>query len=64
MKLVLTFGDPKQKEAFGGIPSSRTRVICHVDDNICNGGIIINNPHTTYKEDVPDAAAWVAGQVA
>ncbi|KAI9147366.1 Cutinase [Paramyrothecium foliicola] len=59
---LLTFGDPKQKKSFGSIPASRTRVICHADDNICNGGFIINEPHTTYQTDVPDAAAWVAAR--
>ncbi|KAF4437810.1 cutinase [Fusarium austroafricanum] len=60
---AITFGDPKQREAFGTIPSSRTRVICRSGDNICDGGIIITPAHSQYQQDAPAAADWVAAHV-
>ncbi|KAI6783468.1 uncharacterized protein J7T54_005497 [Emericellopsis cladophorae] len=60
---VLTFGDPKQNQPFGSIPSSRTRVICRAGDTICAGSIIPNGAHTRYQENAADAAAWVAARV-
>ncbi|KAL2214515.1 cutinase [Sarocladium strictum] len=60
---AVTFGDPKQRQAFGTIPSSRTRIFCRSGDNICDGGIIITPAHTQYQQDAPAAADWVAARV-
>ncbi|RGP78906.1 cutinase [Fusarium longipes] len=60
---AVTFGDPKQNEAFGTIPSSRTRVYCRSGDNICTGGIIITPAHSQYQQDAPAAAQWIAARV-
>lgn len=60
---VVTFGDPKQNQPFGSIPSSRTRVFCRAGDNICAGGIIITPAHSQYQQDAPAAATWVAARV-
>ncbi|KAL4728273.1 hypothetical protein ACLX1H_005015 [Fusarium chlamydosporum] len=57
---AVTFGDPKQSQPFGSIPSSRTRVYCRSGDNICDGGIIITPAHSQYQQDAPAAAAWIA----
>ncbi|RGP73999.1 cutinase [Fusarium sporotrichioides] len=60
---ALTFGDPKRSEAFGTIPSSRTRVICRSGDGICEGTIIVTPAHTQYQQDAPAAAEWIAARV-
>jgi cutinase len=60
---VVVFGDPKQGQSFGSVPTSKTLTICHSGDNICEGGINITPAHTTYQKDAPTAAAFVAGKV-
>ncbi|EYB22353.1 hypothetical protein SNK03_009238 [Fusarium graminearum] len=60
---AVTFGDPKQKQAFGTIPSSRTRIFCRAGDNICDGGIIVTPAHSQYQQDAPAAAEWIAARV-
>ncbi|KAM0372815.1 hypothetical protein ACHAPY_009418 [Fusarium culmorum] len=59
---AVTFGDPKQKQAFGTIPSSRTRIFCRAGDNICDGGIIVTPAHSQYQQDAPAAAEWIAAR--
>ncbi|KAI6369768.1 hypothetical protein MCOR25_004395, partial [Pyricularia grisea] len=61
---VLTLGDPYQKRTLANIPASKWRVICHEGDNICAGGIIVNDPHKNYQLDAQDAASWIASMVA
>ncbi|KAF2706626.1 carbohydrate esterase family 5 protein [Pleomassaria siparia CBS 279.74] len=60
---VLVFGDPKNGTAFGSITASKTKVICHSGDNICEGGIIVTAAHLNYQNDAPAAATFVAGKV-
>ncbi|EJT69761.1 hypothetical protein GGTG_12644 [Gaeumannomyces tritici R3-111a-1] len=60
---VLTLGDPFMKRTLANIPASKHRVICHDGDNICEGGIIVNDKHTNYQEDAGDAALWMMSRV-
>ncbi|CEI39834.1 unnamed protein product [Fusarium venenatum] len=60
---AVTFGDPKRNQAFGTIPSARTRVFCRAGDNICDGGIIVTPAHSQYQQDAPAAAEWIAARV-
>jgi cutinase len=60
---AVTFGDPKQRQAFGTIPSARTKVFCRSGDNICDGGVIITPAHSQYQQDAPAAADWIAARV-
>ncbi|KAF5672295.1 cutinase [Fusarium heterosporum] len=60
---AVTFGDPKQSQPFGTIPSLRTRVYCRSGDNICEGGIVITPAHSQYQQDAPAAADWIAARV-
>ena len=43
--LVVLFGDPKNGTAVGSVPASKTLVVCHKGDNICEHGIIVSDPH-------------------
>lgn len=45
---VLVFGDPNNGSAFGTIPSSKTKVICHPLDGICLHTAIVDADHLTY----------------
>jgi cutinase len=42
---------------------SKTLVICHNGDNICDNGIIVIGEHRNYEKDAPQAAAFVASKV-
>ncbi|EMD59519.1 hypothetical protein GGP41_004440 [Bipolaris sorokiniana] len=60
---VVTFGDADRDESFGVVPASKTLIICHEGDNICDNGIIITPQHGNYEQDAPQAAAFVAARV-
>ena len=62
MNLVVIFGDPDNGDAVGKIPASKVKIICHVGDNICQGGALILAPHLTYGQDAQAAAAFVKAQ--
>ncbi|KAI9054449.1 hypothetical protein LZ554_001611 [Drepanopeziza brunnea f. sp. 'monogermtubi'] len=61
---AITFGDPKNGEAFGQIPPSRTKIFCNEGDYICEDSIIITDKHSTYEHDAPAAAEFVLQQAA
>ncbi|KAF5392797.1 hypothetical protein D9757_001038 [Collybiopsis confluens] len=60
---VVIFGDPDDGQAVTGISSSKVDVICHIGDNICQGGDLVLPPHLTYQVDTPAAAAFIAARV-
>ncbi|KAH8728396.1 cutinase-domain-containing protein [Phaeosphaeriaceae sp. PMI808] len=60
---VVTFGDADRDEDFGSIPTSKTLIICHDGDNICENGIIVTAEHRNYEIDAPAAAAFVVSKV-
>ncbi|KAF3766032.1 family 5 carbohydrate esterase [Cryphonectria parasitica EP155] len=57
---VVTFGDPDSNSTIAGIDSSKVKVICHDDDDICQFGDILGPTHFTYAKDTPAAASLVA----
>ncbi|CAG8976176.1 hypothetical protein HYALB_00010434 [Hymenoscyphus albidus] len=57
---VVIFGDPLNGKAVGSIPASKTKIICHNGDNICEGGSQIRQAHLTYRNDAGAAAQFVA----
>ncbi|KAJ7213908.1 cutinase, partial [Mycena pura] len=59
IKAAVIFGDPDNGQAVSGISSSRTDIICHTGDDICEGGDIVLEPHLTYGTDTPAAAAFI-----
>ncbi|KAK8862062.1 hypothetical protein PGQ11_008297 [Apiospora arundinis] len=56
---AVIFGDPDNGQAVQGV--SKTKVICHAGDNICQGGSLILQPHLTYGQDANMAAQFAAG---
>ncbi|KAF7302113.1 Carbohydrate esterase family 5 protein [Mycena indigotica] len=63
VKAAVIFGDPDNGQAVAGIDAANTKVICHVGDNICQGGSLILPPHLTYGQDARSAAAFIASRV-
>ncbi|KAH9234518.1 carbohydrate esterase family 5 protein, partial [Colletotrichum gloeosporioides 23] len=55
---VVIFGDPLNGQAVQGVDASRTKVICHNGDNICEGGNQIRRAHLTYGNDADEAATF------
>ncbi|PQE15609.1 cutinase protein [Rutstroemia sp. NJR-2017a BBW] len=56
---AVIFGDPDNGQAVQGIAASKTDIICHFGDNICQGGSMILYPHLTYGMDVGSAASFI-----
>lgn len=57
---VVIFGDPNNGQAVTNA-ESKTLVICHAGDNICDGGDLILVEHLTYSKDAAQAATFAAG---
>ncbi|OJJ50761.1 hypothetical protein ASPZODRAFT_255140 [Penicilliopsis zonata CBS 506.65] len=55
---VLLFGDPDDGQALSNVASSKVDTFCHVDDDICDDGVLILPAHLTYAENVAAAAAF------
>lgn len=58
---VVIFGDPLSDTPVTGA-ASKTKVLCHFGDNICDGGDLVLPMHLTYAVDAHDAAAFVVTQ--
>ncbi|PBP21891.1 alpha/beta-Hydrolase [Diplocarpon rosae] len=61
---VVVFGDPKSGTAVGTVPASKTLIVCHDGDNICEGGVFTGDVHGNYSNDAPEAAQFVVKQAA
>ncbi|KAJ3085553.1 hypothetical protein HK100_009011 [Physocladia obscura] len=57
---AVIFGDPDNGTAVANVPASKTLVVCHPTDNICQHGDLILPAHLDYEMDVPNAAKFVA----
>ncbi|GKT56441.1 carbohydrate esterase family 5 protein [Colletotrichum tofieldiae] len=60
---VVIFGDPLNGQPVQGVDASRTKIICHNGDNICEGGNQIRRAHLTYGNDAPEAAQFAASMM-
>ncbi|OLN95220.1 Cutinase 3 [Colletotrichum chlorophyti] len=61
---VVIFGDPLNGQPVQGVDASRTKIICHNGDNICEGGNQIRRAHLTYRENADEAAQFAASMKA
>lgn len=55
---VVLFGDPMNGTAVAGVEATRTLVVCHKGDDICQGGDSIKKAHLTYGKDASAAAMF------
>ncbi|KAB5585776.1 cutinase [Coniochaeta sp. 2T2.1] len=61
---AVIFGDPDNGDAVQGVSAERTKIICHVGDNICQKGSAVLLPHLTYGRDAGAAADFVVSVAA
>ncbi|THV08262.1 cutA, cutinase A [Dendrothele bispora CBS 962.96] len=61
---AVIFGDPDFGDPVAGVSADRTKVICHIGDDICAHGDLILPPHLTYGVDTPAAAQFIVSKVA
>ncbi|KAF7546455.1 hypothetical protein G7046_g9297 [Stylonectria norvegica] len=61
---AVTFGDPYKSQEVKGVSADRTKIICHADDNVCQGGAMILPSHLTYgSQNAGEAASFVASKI-
>ncbi|PHH85854.1 hypothetical protein CDD83_11083 [Cordyceps sp. RAO-2017] len=56
---AVLFGDPYAQWPVPNIDPARVSVVCHPEDNVCEGGDIFWGPHLTYSDDADAAAGFV-----
>ena len=62
---AVTFGDTQKQQDGGKIPnfdSSKTLIICHTGDKVCEGTLTITSAHTNYQDVAPQAAAFIVSK--
>ena len=63
-KAVTTFGDPLQKEAFQGVPQTKTKIFCAQGDGVCDGAFAISAAHLSYTQtSIIPAAQFIEGNL-
>ncbi|KAI0400908.1 cutinase [Xylaria palmicola] len=63
---AVTYGDTRKKQDGGvipGIAASRTLILCHDGDLVCQGTLIIVDAHHDYDDLAPTAVNFIAGKV-
>lgn len=59
---VVLFGDPDDGETVGSVASGLVSVDCHIFDDICLHGIIVDIQHLDYCFDAGVEAAFAVAQ--
>ncbi|KXJ90475.1 cutinase-domain-containing protein [Microdochium bolleyi] len=62
---AVTFGDTQKKQDGGRIPSfdpSKTLIICHTGDLVCEGTLIITGAHSNYADTADQAARFIVSK--
>lgn len=61
---IVVFGDPNLGTPFPGNLNANLKSFCHSGDLICEAGLPIPlPPHSTYEDDAPEAARYVAARL-
>ncbi|KAI1419743.1 cutinase [Xylaria sp. FL1777] len=63
---AVTFGDTHKKQDGGVIPNispSRTLILCHDGDLVCDGTLIITDAHHDYEDLAPTAVSFIVNKL-
>ncbi|KAI0808774.1 carbohydrate esterase family 5 protein [Xylaria sp. FL0064] len=63
---AVTFGDTRKKQDGGVVPNidpSRTLILCHDGDLVCDGTLIITDAHHDYDDLAPTAVSFIASKL-
>ncbi|GAP86676.2 putative cutinase [Rosellinia necatrix] len=63
---AVTFGDTRKQQDGGAVPgidASRTLILCHTGDRVCEGTLIITDAHHDYEDLSPTAVNFIASKV-
>ncbi|KAI1127217.1 cutinase [Nemania abortiva] len=63
---AVTYGDTHKKQDGGvipGISASRTLILCHDGDLVCEGTLIVTDAHHDYDDLAPTAVNFIASKV-
>ncbi|RYP16623.1 hypothetical protein DL765_005014 [Monosporascus sp. GIB2] len=62
----VTYGDTQRKQDNGRIPgldASKTLIICHDGDLVCEGTLIVTGAHDNYELDAPEAVEFIVSKL-
>jgi hypothetical protein len=62
LRVVVLTRKTDDGQAVAGAAASKTKVICHAGDNICDHGDLVLLPHLTYSMDAQKAATFAVAQ--
>lgn len=63
---AVTFGDTQKAQDGGQVPNfdpSKTLILCHDGDEVCDGTLIITDAHSAYHDLSPDAVSFIVSKV-
>ncbi|KAL7621746.1 hypothetical protein AAE478_009073 [Parahypoxylon ruwenzoriense] len=63
---AVTFGDTQKAQDDGRVPdfdASKTLILCHNGDRVCEGTLIVTDAHHDYHDLAPDAVDFILGKV-
>ncbi|KAJ2970233.1 hypothetical protein NUW58_g9758 [Xylaria curta] len=63
---AVTYGDTRKKQDGGVVPNitpSRSLILCHDGDRVCDGTLIITDAHHDYQDLAPTAVNFIVSKV-
>lgn len=63
---AVTYGDTQKAQDNGQIPNfdaSKTLILCHEGDRVCEGTLIVTDAHHEYHDLAPDAVDFIISRV-
>ncbi|OTA92212.1 carbohydrate esterase family 5 protein [Hypoxylon sp. CO27-5] len=63
---IVTFGDTQKAQDGGQVPNfdpSKTLILCHDGDKVCEGTLIVTDAHHEYHDLAPEAVDFIVSKV-
>lgn len=63
---AVTFGDTQKAQDGGQVPNfdaSKTLILCHDGDRVCDGTLIVTDAHSDYHDLAPEAVDFIVSKV-